>query len=79
MAAAQVEAAERDATAALLRLAGEKVLVRDMARLTGIAEPVCARRLKLRVKAQEDANRARSDGESEGMPSGGGSGVDAAG
>lgn len=40
---AQVEQAERDAAAALRRLGREKVLLRDMATLTGIAEPVCAR------------------------------------
>ena len=53
---AQVEQAERDAAAALRRLGREKVLVRDMATLTGIAEPVCARLLKLRVDPQAMPN-----------------------
>ena len=58
MAAAQVEAAERDAAAALLQLGREKVSVRDMATLIGIGEPVCARLLKLRVKPHEGCEAA---------------------
>ncbi len=56
---AQIEQAERDAAAALLRLSREKVPVRDMAALTGMAEPVCARLLKLPV----DAADTTADGE----------------
>jgi hypothetical protein len=65
---AQVEHAERDAAAALLRLGREKMLMRDMAALTGIAEPVCARLLKLPVNVQDEVKNARSDGASEGTP-----------
>jgi len=55
--AAGLAQAERDAAAALLRLNREKVPMRDMASLTGMAEPVCARLLKLPVDAKHDLHR----------------------
>jgi hypothetical protein len=59
---AQVEQAERDAATALLRLSREKVPMRDMASLTGMTEPVCARLLKLSVGGpKQDATGGRSD------------------
>ena len=76
---AQVEQAERDAAAALLRLSREKVPMRDMASLTGMAEPVCARLLKLPVDAKHDAMDARSDHATDTAAEGEGGRVDAAG
>ena len=54
-AAAQLEQAERDAAAALRRLGQERVPVRDMATLTGIGQPVCARLLRLAVAGEPGA------------------------
>jgi hypothetical protein len=76
---AQVEQAERDAAAALLRLSREKVPMRDMASLTGMAEPVCARLLKLPVDAKHDATDRRSDDATDTASEGEGGRVDAAG
>jgi len=76
---AQVEQAERDAAAALLRLSREKVPMRDMASLTGMAEPVCARLLKLPVDAKHDAPDRRSDDATDTASEGEGGRVDAAG
>jgi len=76
---AQVEQAERDAAAALLRLSREKVPMRDMASLTGMAEPVCARLLKLLVDAKHDATDRRSDDATDTASEGEGGRVDAAG
>lgn len=58
---AQVEQAERDAGAALLKLSREKVPMRAIAALTGMAEPVCARLLKRPIDAKHDATDRRSD------------------
>lgn len=76
---AQVEQAERDAAAALLRLSREKVPMRDMASLTGMAEPVCTRLLKLPVDAKHDAADRRSDDATDTASEGEGGRVDAAG
>lgn len=76
---AQVERAERDAAAALRRLGREKVLLRDMATLTGIAEPVCARLLKLRGDIEGDADHCGAERSAEGASDSGGDRVDAAG
>ncbi len=54
-AAAKVEEAERETAAGLALLSREKVLVRDMAALTGIGESVCSRLLKMPA-ANEPAN-----------------------
>ncbi len=50
---AHVEQAERTAAAALVQLSREKVLVREMAALTGIGESACARLLRLPVIAAD--------------------------
>jgi len=76
---AQVEQAERDAAAALRRLGREKVLLRDMATLTGIAEPACARLLKLRGDTHDDADRSRTERSAKGSQDREGSRADAAG
>ncbi len=71
---AEVDRAERAVAASLVLLSREKVPVRDMAALTGIEEPVCARLLKLPVQSQPSApNGAQDSGPGEG------SRVDAAG
>lgn len=64
---AQVEKAERAAGAGLRVLGREKVLVRDMAALTGIEPLVCQRLLRLPVEPED------------GTPAGPGSSADAAG
>ena len=78
-AAAQVEQAERDAAAALRRLGREKVLVRDMATLTGIGEPVCARLLRLPVQSQDGTSDDGPDKASHDASGGQAGRVDAAG
>jgi len=50
---AQVDQAERTAAAALVRLGQEKVLVREMAALTGIGESACARLLRVPAASQD--------------------------
>ncbi len=64
---AQVEKAERAAGAGLRVLGREKVLVRDMAALTGLEPLVCQRLLRLPVEPED------------GTPAGPGSSADAAG
>jgi len=72
---AQVEKAERAVAAALVLLGREKVLVREMAALTGIGESACARLLRSPVApAKRGFDRA-----SEAPSPGEGSRVDAAG
>jgi len=57
---AQVEKAERAVAAALVLLGREKVLVREMAALTGIGESACARLLRLPVASADGAGNHRS-------------------
>jgi type II secretory pathway predicted ATPase ExeA len=72
---AQVEKAERAVAAALVLLGREKVLVREMAALTGIGESACARLLRSPVApAKRD-----SDSPSQAPSPGEGSRVGAAG
>lgn len=71
---AQVEKAEQAVAAALVLLGREKVLVREMAALTGIGESACARLLRSPV-----APPNASDSASEAPSAGEGSRVDAAG
>ena len=63
---AQVEEAERAAAAALVLLARERVLVRDMVALTGIEALLCQRLLRRSVESRD------------GSPDGPGGGPDAA-
>ena len=72
---AQVEKAERAVAAALVLLGREKVLVREMAALTGIGESACARLLRLPVASTDGA----SDNPCQAPSAGEGSRVDAAG
>jgi hypothetical protein len=74
-----VEQAERDAAAALSRLSREKVLLRDMATLTGIAESVCARLLRLPVEASDRSRDGGPDGGREGASGRNGSRADVVG
>ncbi len=64
---AQVEKAERAAAAALVLLGREKVLVREMAALTGIRESACARLLRLPVQCPsgtpDDSSEKAADGQ----------------
>jgi type II secretory pathway predicted ATPase ExeA len=71
---AQVEKAERAVADALVSLGREKVLVREMAALTGIGESACARLLRSPVAPANASDRA-----SEAPSPGEGSRVDAAG
>jgi len=72
---AQVEKAEQAVAAALLLLGREKVLVREMAALTGIGESACARLLRLPVASAHGA----ADNACEASSAAEGSRVDAAG
>jgi len=72
---AQVEKAERAVAAALVLLGREKILVREMAALTGIGESACARLLRSPVASANGV----SDSASQSPSPGEGSLVDAAG
>ncbi len=71
----QVEKAEQAVAAALVSLGREKVLVREMAALTGIGESACARLLRSPVAPA----RGAADNACEASSAGEGSRVDAAG
>ena len=64
---AQVEQAERTAAAALVLLGREKVLVREMAALTGIGESACARLLRMPVAAAAGASDGATDTTADGQ------------
>ena len=58
----RADRAEQAAAVALQRLSREKVLLRDMTALTGIAEPVCARLVKVRLDKASGDGGGRSNG-----------------
>ncbi len=76
---AQVDQAERTAAAALVLLGQEKVLVREMAALTGIGESACARLLRVPVAAADRTPGGAPDTAADTTADGEGGRVDAAG
>ncbi len=63
---AQVEKAEQAVAAALVLLGREKVLLREMAALTGIGKSACARLLRFPVAAANGASDSASKSPSPG-------------